>query len=387
MPKSKNNRKGKKRVGDKRPVARSGRNEGRADYRTAKPIDEPGAPPNRQCAYLDRIATLPNIFTPEECNQIINTALNDWQETESKIQRDKGTEIKQNFEEDHDYRNTTLFIPDKPDEWLFQKILNNIMSFNQSEQGYNFDIHGLAEPPNVMRYQAPDINIHGKPGNIGTAPMDGPKAAPDRQCAYLDRIATLPNVFTADECNQIINTALNDWQEKESMIQRDKGTEIKQNFEEDHDYRNTTLFIPPKPDEWLFGKIMNTIMSFNTQEQGWQFDIHGLAEPPNVMRYQAPDINVHGKPGKYDWHMDVGPGPVPSMRKLSYSILLNPGEYEGGELAFHIGRNTDPYPGQTEKEAIGNMVLFPSYCVHRVQPMTKGTRYAVVGWAHGNSFK
>ena len=40
MPKSKNNRKGKKRVGDKRPVARSGRNEGPADYRTAKPIDE-----------------------------------------------------------------------------------------------------------------------------------------------------------------------------------------------------------------------------------------------------------------------------------------------------------------------------------------------------------
>ena len=38
MPKSKNNRKGKKRGGgDRRPVARSGRNEGPADYRTAQP--------------------------------------------------------------------------------------------------------------------------------------------------------------------------------------------------------------------------------------------------------------------------------------------------------------------------------------------------------------
>ena len=122
MPKSKNNRKGKKRVGDRRPVARSGRNEGPADYRTAKPVDGPGAPPDRQCPYLDRIAMLPNVFTPEECNQIINTALNDWEEKESMIQRDKGTEIKQNFEEDLDYRNTTLFIPKAPDEWLFQKI-------------------------------------------------------------------------------------------------------------------------------------------------------------------------------------------------------------------------------------------------------------------------
>ena len=34
-----------------------------------------------------------------------------------------------------------------------------------------------------------------------------------------------------------------------------------------------------------------------------------------------------------------------------------------------------------------NMIVFPSYCVHRVLPMTKGTRYAVVGWAHGNSFR
>ena len=212
-------------------------------------------------------------------------------------------------------------------------------------------------------------------------------ASQERTCAYLDRIAMLPNVFTADECNQIINTALNDWEERESMIQRDKDGKIEQNFQQDLDYRNTTLFVPPKPDEWLFSKILGIIMNFNSQPEGYGFDVHGLAEPPNIMRYMAPDIDKHGKPGKYDWHMDVGPGPVPSMRKISYSILLNPGEYEGGELCFHIGRNDGPHPGQTTKEALGTIILFPSYCVHRVSPMIKGTRYAVVGWAHGNSFK
>ena len=212
-------------------------------------------------------------------------------------------------------------------------------------------------------------------------------AGPERTCAYLDRVASLANIFTEEECNQIINTAINDWEERESMIQRDKDGKIEQNFQQDLDYRNTTLFIPPKPDEWLFSKILSTIMNFNNQPEGYGFDIHGLAEPPNVMRYMAPDIDKHGKPGKYDWHMDVGPGSVPSMRKISYSILLNPGEYEGGELAFHIGRSTDSHPGQTGKEALGSMVLFPSYMVHRVLPMTKGTRYVVVGWAHGNSFK
>jgi len=211
--------------------------------------------------------------------------------------------------------------------------------------------------------------------------------APTRKCPYLDRVATLPNAFTPDECAQIINTAINEWDEKESMIQRDEGGKIEQNFIQDLDYRNTTLFIPPKPDDWLFQKIVNEIMQFNNSETGYGFEVHGMAEPPNVMRYRAPDLDPNGKPGKYDWHLDVGPGDVPSMRKISYSILLNPGEYEGGELAFRIGRSEAPHPGQNDPKAIGNFLVFPSYIMHSVTPLMKGTRYAIVGWLHGNSFR
>jgi len=217
--------------------------------------------------------------------------------------------------------------------------------------------------------------------------QSAPSEKPSRQCKYLDRVATLPNMFSPDECADIINNGLNNWTESESKIQRDADGKIEQNFVEDLDYRNTTLFIPPEPDKELFDKILGNIVNFNSSTDGYGFDIAGMAEPPNMMRYYAPDIHPKGKPGKYDWHMDVGPGPVPSMRKLSYSILLNAGEYEGGELAFHIGRNEDPHPGQTGKDALGSMVLFPSYLVHRVLPMTKGTRYAIVGWTHGNSFR
>ena len=125
-------------------------------------------------------------------------------------------------------------------------------------------------------------------------------------------------------------------------------------------------------------------MNFNQSETGYQFHIQGLAEPPNLMRYQAANIDKHGKPGHYDWHMDVGPGEVPSMRKISYTLILNPKEYEGGELYFHIGRKLDePFPGQ---DKVGSMIIFPSYLVHKVSPITSGTRYAIVGWAHGNSF-
>ena len=210
----------------------------------------------------------------------------------------------------------------------------------------------------------------------------------NRQCPYLDRIATLSNVFTKEECTDIINNALNNWGERESQIQRDRDGKIEQNFEHDLDYRNTTLFIPPKPDDWLFGKILGAILEFNNCKDGYGFQIAGLAEPPNMMRYHAPDLDKSGKPGKYDWHVDLGPGPVPSMRKLSYSILLNPGEYEGGEFVSKVGRKDVIFEDQQKlpEELPGTMILFPSYILHRISEVTKGTRYSMVGWAHGNSF-
>ena len=212
---------------------------------------------------------------------------------------------------------------------------------------------------------------------------------PERKCPYLDRMATLPNAFTADECADIINTALNDWDVREAQIQRDKDGKIEQNFEADVDYRETTLYIPPKTDEWLFSKLLSIIMTLNSNdnEEGYGFDMHGLAEPPNVMRYNEASMNESGIDGHYDWHIDVGPGEVPSMRKLSYSVLLNPAEYEGGELCFKVGRGDGAHPGQTGSDALGSMILFPSYILHRVLAVTKGTRYAIVGWAHGPSFK
>ena len=239
---------------------------------------------------------------------------------------------------------------------------------------------GKNEGPTDFRTARPMANSYDNDGP--------PSEQPSRQCPYLDRIATLANVFTKDECTDIINNALNNWAERESMIQRDKGGKIEQNFESDLDYRNTTLFIPPKPDDWLFGKILGAILEFNNCKDGYGFQIAGLAEPPNMMRYHAPDLDKSGKPGKYDWHVDLGPGPVPSMRKLSYSILLNPGEYEGGEFVSKVGRKDVIFEDQQKlpEELPGTMILFPSYILHRISEVTKGTRYSMVGWAHGNSF-
>ena len=210
-----------------------------------------------------------------------------------------------------------------------------------------------------------------------------------KQIQYLDKVVIL-RIFTPDQCAKIIDNALNTWDENQSMIQQTTDGicgKKAQNFVEDLDYRNTTVFSPPKPDDWLFGTILGHIKKFNDSENGYQFDISGMIESPNMMKYSAPNVSPNGKPGKYDWHMDVGVGLTPCMRKLSYSILLNAGEYEGGELAFHTGRTMKPDPGQTSSDYVGAAFVFPSYLVHRVLEVTKGIRYALVGWVHGNSFQ
>jgi len=202
----------------------------------------------------------------------------------------------------------------------------------------------------------------------------------------LNRIITLFEFFTPKECKEIIER-FSKWESQKSTIsQINKRTDI--------DYRNSTLFVPPVPDidtpnpiALLLEKIAGTIMEVNLDTGSYGFDLTGIVEAPNMMMYQSPDIHPEGKPGKYDWHLDIGEGHPISLRKISYSILLNPDEYEGGELEFRIGKHHMPHPEQTGSKAVGSMIVFPSYLLHRILPITKGVRYSMVGWIHGNSFK
>jgi len=61
---------------------------------------------------------------------------------------------------------------------------------------------------------------------------------------------------------------------------------------------------------------------------------------------------------------------------LSFTLFLTePGTYEGGALVI------EGNDGDTEvKLPAGSLVLYPTTTLHRVEPVTKGERLAVVGW-------
>lgn len=72
------------------------------------------------------------------------------------------------------------------------------------------------------------------------------------------------------------------------------------------------------------------------------------------------------------------------IRRLSFTILLNNKEdFKGGEFEVYEGKN-----GIIVKEQeIGNILVFPSYVMHKVSPVTKGERYSLVGWVTGDNIK
>ncbi len=118
----------------------------------------------------------------------------------------------------------------------------------------------------------------------------------------------------------------------------------------------------------------------------FHFDLQGPSpgDPLLAMRYREGD--------HFDWHIDNSMEAV-ATRKLSFTLQLTPPEdYDGGDLEFAMyGASyggAAPFAGYTrDVRRRGAITVFPSFHLHRVSPVTRGTRIAVVGWLHGPRFR
>lgn len=124
--------------------------------------------------------------------------------------------------------------------------------------------------------------------------------------------------------------------------------------------------------EWVCRRITDIVLNLN--QRFFNFDLFGMCEGMQFTKYSAPD-------GNYDSHMDmIYNGPV---RKLSLSLQLSPeSEYEGGNLLLYTGHKPEAM-----KKTQGHVVVFPSYTLHKVEPVTTGTRYSLVVWITGQPFR
>ena len=107
----------------------------------------------------------------------------------------------------------------------------------------------------------------------------------------------------------------------------------------------------------------------------FNFDMYGFVEDFQYTVYTSNSDH-------YSWHIDKG-NLNSSPRKISMVLQLSdPSEYEGGELEFQFG----PSATVAQKKQ-GKIHAFPSWILHRVTPVTRGTRKTLVIWAAGPKFR
>lgn len=173
-------------------------------------------------------------------------------------------------------------------------------------------------------------------------------------------------LFTDEEIEKI--------KELGNALPQERGTVVADKEQKESDYRESDIaWMDDNPKHrWIYDRISTAVKEANSSM--WGYDIFGYNDPLQFTTYFATNN------GHYDWHADFGP--TISNRKLSVVIQLSdPSEYEGGELQL---QNPNIISMKRQK---GLVIVFSSFVLHRVTPVTKGKRQSLVAWLSGPNFR
>lgn len=181
---------------------------------------------------------------------------------------------------------------------------------------------------------------------------------------HVEEYAWYEDALTPEQCQEIIDYAKSQEMYDGTVGEKGEVGQIR---------KSKVVFLPPTPTMApIYGRITDVVNHLN--DQFFKFDLHAFGEHLQFTEYNAPD-------GNYNWHVDRATNMI--IRKLSIVIQLSDeNDYEGGD--FQIFRYDNPI---NLKRKRGTLLAFPSYVVHRVTDVTKGTRHSLVGWINGKPFK
>lgn len=171
------------------------------------------------------------------------------------------------------------------------------------------------------------------------------------------------NILSDEFCNSIIKTYSDDAIEKElPYISGDSFMINKTIRDVDRVSLNVNTGLP--------ATLNATAVTAN--QQLWQYAI---------THFNQSELLIYKPNQHYVGHTDTIHIPNNETRKLTALAFLND-DYEGGKFYILTG-DKKQYPPQEK----GTIVVFPSYIVHGVEPVTKGIRYSCVSWLVGPYFK
>ena len=174
---------------------------------------------------------------------------------------------------------------------------------------------------------------------------------------------SLPDAMTIDSCKKLIDSLESQVTGKSAGIGSGPGDVNK----EIRDVKSIGL-----PQHRGIGATMAGI-GLAANNTAWKFDITH-ANQTDYLKYD--------KDGHYKAHIDtLFNSKEENCRKLTVLIFLND-DFDGGKLFLQIG-NEKIYPPQKA----GMALVFPSFILHGVEPVTKGIRRSIVSWMTGPWFK
>ncbi|WP_212525098.1 2OG-Fe(II) oxygenase [Actibacterium sp. MT2.3-13A] len=183
----------------------------------------------------------------------------------------------------------------------------------------------------------------------------------------MQTVHTIPDAFTAAECERIAALA-------ETGRLADAGLV---GGVANHSLRRADIAWLDEIEgaEWVTDRIFELVREANRAV--FDFELRDFSESAQVARYGAE------RSGHFGWHSDIGDGPLARRRKLTLVVQLSdPAAYEGGVLELMPDSNI-----RAANAAQGSATLFPSFVLHRVTPVTRGTRHSLTIWAHGPAFR
>lgn len=190
---------------------------------------------------------------------------------------------------------------------------------------------------------------------------------------WLPAFQIVRDLLTPKECHDLIQTA-NTCAYPALRIGDDGTTYTDREFRRCH-----TSHIKPGMSAYVpvSDRIIERLGEIN-QSYGFEFfpERERMVPMINVNRYDAAEFGGIGE------HTDVGGFEDTENCKLAITIVLNKG-FSGGDLNLYTGYRYKP----TEKLRLGDAVVFPTFYVHSVDPVTQGTRYSGVVWLRGPRFR
>ncbi len=180
-------------------------------------------------------------------------------------------------------------------------------------------------------------------------------------------VHSMPDAFSAGECERIIQAISRSPAEEALLVGQ----------RQDHNLRNAELVWMDNVDGmgWVMERLIDLVRTSNVKQ--FDFDLREFAESPQIASYKDTDG------GHFAWHSDIGDGPVARKRKLTLVLQLSePGSYDGGDLEVMPSAQV-----LAVNRAQGCVSIFPSFTLHRVTTVKRGTRHSMTVWAHGPAFR